>query len=91
MGGWIGDPDSVGWREVVENLVDDGAQDEGISDCVCGSKLVAANGVLLRIVWKGGCKRGEDKDGGQQRCAEKSHPKQLNVSCQLNRRVCLSI
>ena len=77
MGGWIEDCDSVGWREVIENLVDDGARDEDISDCVCGSKLVAADGVLLRIVRKGGRKRGEDKDGGQQRCTKRSHPKQL--------------
>lgn len=65
MGGWIGDRDCVGWNEVIENLVDDGARDEDISDCVCGSKLVVAYGMLFRVVWKGGRKRREGKDGGQ--------------------------
>jgi hypothetical protein len=77
MGGWIGDPDCVGWREVIENLVDNGARDEGISDCVCGSKLVVVDGMLFRVVWKWGRKRRKGKDGSQQRHAKRSHPKQL--------------
>lgn len=69
----IGDGDAIGRSEIIKDLVDDRAQEEDVSDRVCGSKLVATDGMLIRIVWKGGCHRVEGNDSRQHKHVKASH------------------
>lgn len=47
VGRGVGDGDTVGWIEVIKDLIDDRARNQDVSDRVCGSKLMAADGMLL--------------------------------------------